>query len=137
MEEKDSMSAESRKSDIRAVPNPEVTEKAVRRKFTAAFKLRILTEAEACTKQGQLGALLRREGLYYSYLVLWRHQVSQGLIPKKRGPLPQRPDPNVRRIAELEKENAKLAHKLKHAELIISVQKKVAELLKESSGETS
>ena len=137
MKEKDSMTVENRKPDIRAVPDPEVTEKTVRRKFTAAFKLRILKEAEACTKQGQLGALLRREGLYYSYLALWRRQLSQGLIPKKRGPLPQRPDPNVRRIAELEKENAKLAHKLKHAELIIDVQKKVADLLKESSGETS
>jgi len=131
------MTAESRKSDIRAVPDPEVAEKAVRRKFTAAFKLRILKEAEACTQPGQIGALLRREGLYYSNLTLWRHQVSQGLIPKKRGPLPQKPDPNVRRIAELERENAKLTHKLKHAELIIDVQKKVADLLKGSSEETS
>jgi transposase-like protein len=137
MKEKDSMTAELRKSDIRAVPDPEVTEKAVRRKFTAAFKLRILKEAEACTRQGQLGALLRREGLYYSNLTLWRRQISQGLIPKKRGPLPQKPDPNVRRIAELERENAKLTHKLKHAELIIDVQKKVADLLKGSSEETS
>lgn len=137
MEKKDSMTAESRKSDIRAVPNPEVPEKAVRRKFTAAFKLRILKEAEACTRQGQLGALLRREGLYYSNLTLWKRQISQGLIPKKRGPLPQKPDPNVRRIAELERENAKLTHKLKHAELIIDVQKKVADLLKESNEETS
>lgn len=137
MKEKDSMTAENRKPDIRAVPDPEVTEKVVRRKFTAAFKLRILKEAEACTKQGQLGALLRREGLYYSNLTRWRRQVSQGLIPKKRGPLPQRPDPNVRRIAELERENAKLTHKLKQAELIIDVQKKVADLLKGSSEETS
>jgi transposase-like protein len=137
MKEKDSMTAENRKPDIRAVPDPEVTEKAVRRKFTAAFKLRILKEAEACTKQGQLGALLRREGLYYSNLTLWRRQVSQGLIPKKRGPLPQRPDPNVRRIAELERENAKLTHKLKQAELIIDVQKKVADLLKGINEETS
>lgn len=137
MKDKDSMTAELRKSDIRAVPDPEVPEKAVRRKFTAAFKLRILKEAEACTRQGQLGALLRREGLYYSNLTLWRRQINQGLIPKKRGPLPQRPDPNVRRIAELERENAKLTHKLKHAELIIDVQKKVANLLKGSSEEKS
>lgn len=137
MKEKDSMTAENRKPDIRAVPDPEVTEKAVRRKFTAAFKLRILKEAEACTKQGQLGALLRREGLYYSNLTRWRRQVNQGLIPKKRGPLPQRPDPNVRRIAELERENAKLTHKLKQAALIIDVQKKVADLLKGINEETS
>lgn len=126
-----------KESGIRAVPDPEVTEKAVRRKFTAAFKLRILKEAEACTRQGQLGALLRREGLYYSNITLWRRQINQGLIPKKRGPLAKKPDPNVRRIAELERENAKLTHKLKHAELIIDVQKKVADLLKGSSEETS
>ena len=141
MEGKNLMAAKSsivqKESGIRAVPDPEVTEKAVRRKFTAAFKLRILKEAEACTRQGQLGALLRREGLYYSNLTLWRRQINQGLIPKKRGPLPQKPDPNVRRIAELERENAKLTHKLKHAELIIDVQKKVADLLKGSSEETS
>jgi transposase-like protein len=137
MEKKDSMSAESRKSDIRAVPDPEVPEKAIRRKFTAAYKLRILKEAEACTQQGQLGALLRREGLYYSNLTLWKRQINKGLIPKKRGPLPQKPDLNVRRITELERENTKLAHKLKQAELIIEVQKKVADLLKGSSEETS
>jgi transposase-like protein len=137
MKEKDSMTAASRKSDIRAVPDPEVPEKAMRRKFTAAYKLRILKEAEACTQSGHIGALLRREGLYYSNLTLWRRQISQSLIPKKRGPLPQRPDPHVRRIAELERENAKLTHKLKQAELIIDVQKKVADLLKESSEETS
>lgn len=141
MEGKNLMTAKSsivqKESGIRAVPDPEVTEKAVRRKFTAAYKLRILKEAEASARQGQLGALLRREGLYYSNLTLWRRQINQGLIPKKRGPLPQRPDPNVRRIVELERENAKLTHKLKHAELIIDVQKKVAELLKGDSEETS
>ena len=121
----------------KAVPDPEVPEKAVRRKFTAAYKLRILKEAESCTKLGQVGALLRREGLYASALTLWRRQVNQGLVPKKRGPLAQKPDPHVRRIAELERETEKLHHKLKQAELIIDVQKKVAELLKGSSEEKS
>src|SRR5664279_4058151 len=107
----------------RAVADPEVPEKTVRRKFTAAYKLRILKEAESCTKLGQVGALLRREGLYASALTLWRRQVNQGLVPKKRGPLAQKPDPRVRRIAELERENGKLHHKLKQAELIIDVQK--------------
>lgn len=116
----------------RVVPDPEVPEKTTRRKFTAAYKLRILKEAESCTGYGQLGALLRREGIYSSSLSLWRHQVAQGLIPKKRGPVARKADPQVRRIAELERENEKLTHKLKQAELIISVQKKVAELLKES-----
>ena len=121
----------------KAVPDPEVPEKTMRRKFTAAYKLRILKEAESCTKLGQVGALLRREGLYASALTLWHRQVNQGLVPKKRGPLAQKPDPHVRRIAELERDKEKLAHKLKQAELIIDVQKKVAELLKGSSEEKS
>ncbi len=121
----------------KAVPDPEVPEKAVRRKFTAAYKLRILQEAESCTEPGQLGTLLRREGLYSSNLTLWRRQVAQGLVPRKRGPAAQKTDPHVRRIAELERENEKLTHKLKRAELIIDVQKKVADLLKGSSEEKS
>ena len=135
MEKKDLITAESTKTDIRAVPDPEVPEKAVRRKFTAAYKLRIVKEAQTCTAQGQIGALLRREGIYSSNLAKWRRQAEEGFIPKKRGP--QKPDASIRRIAELEKENAKLVHKLKQAELIIEVQKKVADLLKESSGEKS
>jgi len=121
----------------KVVPDPEVPEKTVRRKFTAAYKLRILKEAESCTGHGQIGALLRREGLYSSSLTSWRRQVNQGLIPKKRGPVTQKVDPYIRRKAELERENARLTHKLKQAELIIDVQKKVAELLKGSSEEKS
>lgn len=121
----------------KVVPDPEVPEKTVRRKFTAAYKLRILKEADSCNGQGQIGALLRREGLYSSSLTSWRRQVAQGLIPKKRGPAAQKADPHVRRVAELERENEKLSHKLKQAELIIDVQKKVAELLKGSSEEKS
>jgi transposase-like protein len=132
MEEKKAVMAHPK-----VVPDPEVPEKTVRRKFTAAYKLRILKEAESCNGQGQVGALLRREGLYSSSLTSWRRQVAQGLIPKKRGPAAQKADPHVRRVAELEKENARLTHKLKQAELIIDVQKKVAELLKGSSEEKS
>lgn len=118
MEEKKSVMAHAR-----VVPDPEVPEKTVRRRFTAAYKLRILKEAESSTGPGRMGALLRREGLYSSNLTLWRRQVNEGLIPKKRGPQTRKPDPQTRRIAELERENAKLAHKLKQAELIIDVQK--------------
>ena len=132
MEEKKSVMAHPM-----VVPDPEVTEKTVRRKFTAAYKLRILKEAESCTRKGEIGALLRREGLYSSSLTSWRRQVHQGLIPKKRGPVTQKADPYIRRNAELERENARLAHKLKQAELIIEVQKKVAEPLKGSSEEKS
>jgi transposase len=96
-----------------------------------------LLTAGVSTEPGQMGALLRREGLYSSNLTLWRRQVAQGLIPKKRGPVTRKADPLVRRNAELEKENARLTHKLKQAELIIDVQKKVAELLNGSSEEKS
>ncbi len=119
MEEKKAVMAHPK-----VVPDPEVPEKTVRRKFTVAYKLRILKEAESCNGQGQVGALLRREGLYSSSLTSWRRQVAQGLIPKKRGPAAQKADPHVRRVAELERENEKLTHKLKQAELIIDVQKK-------------
>ena len=118
---------------IRTVPDPEVRERAVRRRFTAEYKLRILREAESCTKNGQLGALLRREGLYSTNLITWRRQMEKGtldaLSPRKRGPKGKRPDPSARRIAELERENQKLEKKLKTAEIIIDVQKKVSEIL--------
>ena len=132
MEEKKSVMAHPK-----IVPDPEVPEKAVRRKFTAAYKLRILKEADSCTGHGEIGALLRREGLYSSSLTSWRRQVNQGLIPKKRGLVTQKADPHIRRTIELERENARLTHKLKQAELIIEVQKKVACLLSGSSEEKS
>jgi len=118
---------------IRTVPDPEVRERAVRRRFTAEYKLRILKEAESCTKNGQLGSLLRREGLYSSNLITWKRQMEKGtleaLSPRKRGPKAKRPDPSARRIAELERENQRLQKKLRQAETIIDVQKKVSEIL--------
>jgi transposase-like protein len=118
---------------VRAIPEPEVRERAVRRKFTAEYKLRILKEAESCTKRGQLGALLRREGLYSSNLITWRHQSEKvtlkALSPKKRGPKGKKSDPSARRITELERENERLKKKLKQAATIIEVQKKVSEIL--------
>jgi len=135
LKEKNTMIAESNTATerqiVKAVPNPEVPEKPMRRTFTAEYKRRILREADACTEPGQIGSLLRREGLYSSSLTLWRRQIDQGLVPKKRGPIPRPREMNARRTAELEKENARLAHKLKNAELIIEVQKKVAALLRE------
>ena len=119
---------------IRAVADPEVPEKAVRRRFTAEYKRRILKEADACKERRQFGILLRREGLYSSNLTTWRRQAERGtldaLSPKKRGPKVQKPDPSLGRIAELEKENQKLKAKLHQAELIIEAQKKMAEPLK-------
>lgn len=110
-------------------PDPEVTTKGKRRVLTAAYKARILRLADACTKPGELGALLRREGLYSSHLSTWRRQRDQGLVPQKRG-RKKDPDAAVRKeLARLERENARLAEKLRHAELIIDVQKKVASML--------
>ena len=114
------------------VANPEVPEKARRRSYTAEYKRLILREAEVCKEQGQVGALLRREGLYSSNLTAWRHQVERGtldaLSSKKRGPKAQKTDPSVRHIAEQEKEIHKLQAKLRKAELIIDAQKKIAEI---------
>ena len=118
---------------IRTVPDPEVREKAVRRRFTAEYKLRILKEAESYKEQGQLGSLLRREGLYSSNLITWRRQREKGtleaLSPRKRGPKAKRPDPLAHLNAELERENKKLKEKLRQAETIINVQKKISEIL--------
>ena len=113
-------------------PDPEVPEKPVRRKFTAEYKLKILAEADRCTEYGQIGALLRREGLYSSHLSEWRRKRMEGtlvsLSPKKRGPKPEK-NPLAPEVARLERENERLQRKLKQAETIIDVQKKVSGLL--------
>jgi transposase-like protein len=122
--------AASRPRLARQVPNPEVPAKAQRRKFTPEYKLQIVREAERCKEPGEIGALLRREGLYSSLLTAWRREVEQGtraaLRSKKRGPKARVVDP---RVKELERENARLRKRLEHAELIITVQKKVSKLL--------
>lgn len=114
------------------VPDPEVSAKPVRRKFSAEYKRRIVQEAAGC-KPGEIGALLRREGLYSSHLAKWRHQSEraemEALSAKKRGPKPQPVNPLTRRVAELERENERLQHKLTQAEAIIEVQKKISEIL--------
>ena len=114
-------------------PDPEVPEKKPRRKFTAKYKLRILAEAEACTNPGEIGVLLRREGLYSSNLAFWRRQRKKGLLdamaPKKRGRKKKEKNPLAQEVARLEKENRRLIHKLKQAELIIEAQKKMSEIL--------
>lgn len=125
--------------------DPEVLEKPVRRKFTADYKLKIVQEADSCTAHGQIGALLRREGLYSSHLSTWRRQLRRGtlqaLSPKKRGPQKQSPNPLAQKVARLEKENQRLFKKLKQAETIIEVQKKISELMEipldKNTGETS
>jgi transposase-like protein len=116
---------------IPAVPlDPEVTEQAKRRRFTAEYKLRILREADACKGDGDLGALLRREGLYSSSLASWRRQRDEiakvGLKACRRGPKSKAVDPRVKR---LERENARLRRRLEEAETIIDFQKKLSKLL--------
>jgi transposase-like protein len=107
-----------------------VVPKARRRQFTADYKLRILSEAERCTRPGEIGALLRREGLYSSHLDKWRKQRRRGglqaLAPQQRGP---KPDPQATEIARLRRENERLQARLKRAETIIEVQKKLSALL--------
>jgi transposase-like protein len=124
---------EQRQADDREarLPDPEVVPKAKRRQFTAKYKLRILEEADRCTERGQVGELLRREGLYSSHLSKWRQQRArgqlQGLAPKKRGRKGQ--DPSVAELARLQRENERLRAQLEQAEIIIDVQKKLATLL--------
>ena len=106
--------------------DPEVVPKASRRQFSAAEKLRILQEADACTQPGQIGALLRREGLYSSQLATWRRLRARGqlqaLTPRQRGPKVVA-DPLAEELASLRRENARLQTHLTRAETIIDVQK--------------
>lgn len=114
-------------------PTPEVPEKAKRRSFDAGYKLRILEEAEGCVRPGELGELLRREGLYSSHLRTWREQrdagALAGLTPRKRGRKAKRKDPVSEENERLKREVERLAVRLKQAEAIIDVQKKVSEIL--------
>lgn len=116
-----------------AAADPEVSEKPVRRIFSAEYKLRILDEADRCRDHGALGALLRREGLYSSHLSVWRHQRKQGILngltPKKRGRKATKPDPVAEENRRLRRENDRLVAQLKKAETIIEFQKKLSELL--------
>lgn len=118
-------------------PDPQVVPKAERRKFSAEYKLRILTEADECTVRGELGALLRREGLYSSHLDKWRKQRERGALAGLRGQKRGRkPDPQAAEIARLQRENEQLRSHLERAERIIDVQKKLAQLLGTMSAET-
>ena len=111
----------------------EVVAKASRRQFSAAYKKRICAEADACTRPGELGALLRREGLHSSTLRRWRLRREAGaelsLNAKKRGPKPSADPALVRELAKQKKRNAQLEKKLAQAELIIDIQKKVSAIL--------
>src|SRR5574341_1168361 len=120
------------------VPGPianevEVLAKATRRRFSAEYKLKILREADACTEPGELGALLRREGLYSSNLTTWRAQRERGellgLAPKRRGPTPKAKNPLAAKVATLEREVTRQTARAERAEALVELQKKVAEFL--------
>jgi transposase len=111
-------------------PDPEVPAKAKRRRFSAEYKLAILREADACTQPGQIGALLRREGLYSSHLVDWRRQREVGALQalaRRRGRAPA--EAAAAELERLRRDNQRLAAKLDQAERIIEIQGKVSELL--------
>ncbi len=111
----------------------EVTAKPTRRRYTAEYKLRILREADAFCGGGEVGGLLRREGLYFSKLTVWRKQRErgklQGLLQKKRGPLPRERNPLAAKVASLERENVRLRVRAEQAEGLVELQKKASEIL--------
>lgn len=113
-----------------AIPDAEVPPRAKRRQFSPEYKQRILEEADTCSQRGQIGALLRREGLYTSHLDKWRAQRAQGtlagLAPKKRG---RKPNPEAAENARLRRELERVQRKVLRAETIIAFQKKLADLL--------
>ena len=113
--------------------DPEVVAKPSRRRFTAEYRLRILEEADRCTRPGEVGRLLRREGLYTSHLSAWRkarrNGSRQGLTPKKRGAKPAESNPLRSKVRQLETKVARLEKELATAHTILEVQGKVAGLL--------
>ena len=115
------------------VPDPEASGKPKRRRFTAEYKRKILKQADVCTRPGELGALLRREGVYSSSLNTWRAARDRGelagLAPRKRGPKSVPPDPRDRKIVELEREAQKFKARAERAEGLVAVQKKLSEIL--------
>ena len=119
----------SKDKERRVQNSPEVIEKASRRRFAAEYKARILDEADRCTEPGQVGELLRREGLYSSHLTNWRRQREAGLAPKRRGRKPKSNKKERQEMDRLRRENKRLAERLRQAETIIDVQKKVCEML--------
>ena len=119
----------------KSVPSLEVTEvasRATRRRFTAEYKKKILAELDRL-ERGEIGALLRREGLYSSHITEWRSQLRaaemDALTPKKRGPRPAEPNPLEKELAASQRENARLRVEIEKQAIVIDVQKKLSQLL--------
>lgn len=120
-------------SSEKAGKDPEVRQKAARRRFTAEYKRRIALEAESCSQPGEIGALLRREGLYSSVVQRWRRQLQEESLSSSKKSN-SKPSP-AQELARLQRENERLKEKLRQAELIIDVQKKVSEMIQTRSPE--
>jgi transposase len=126
------LAIESNEHESAQPPSPEVTlDRPKRRFFSAKYKLDILRRVDACREPGEVGRLLRSEGLYSSYLTDWRYEHDEGALSamsKKRGRKPRR-DPKNEEVERLRRENAQLKERLERAETIIAIQKKVSEIL--------
>jgi transposase len=124
---------ETGNNGTKSLTEVEVLAKAERRRFTAEYKLKVLREANHCKRPGEIGALLRREGLYWSNLTNWRKQRERGelagLSSRKRGPQPREKNPLAERARELERDNMRLKRRAERAEGIVELQKKVSEIL--------
>ena len=130
--------AGERKRGAAAPPDPEVSAKATRRRFTPQYKLSIVEQADECETPGDIGRLLRREGLYSSHLSAWRKAAREGSLrelARKRGPKPSAGKRDVKRLRRLERENARLREELRKARIVIEVQGKVSGLLGLSLGD--
>ena len=132
-EERSDEAARAPVSERNRVRDPEVVAKPTRRQFTAEYKFRILEETDRCSEPGEVGRIVRREGLYSSHLTAWRKARREGslkgLTPKRRGRKPARRNSLQKRVDELEAEVARLEKQLATAETILEVQGKVAGLL--------
>jgi len=121
------------REDADRTERPDSEVKTPYRRFSAKEKLRILEEAEACTEPGGIGALIRREGIYSSYLSRWRRARDRGQLDglngKKRGPKRSVDQELAEENAALRRENERLRSRLKQAETIIEVQKKLSQML--------
>lgn len=126
---------------LATVPEVEVLAKAQRRRFTLEYKRQILAEADACRRPGEIGALLRREGLYASHLASWRAARARGELngtgAKKRGPQAKPAHPDTKRLLQLERENRRLRARAERAEALVELQKKVAALFEQGPTENS
>lgn len=118
---------------MKSLTEVEVVAKGERRRFTADYKLKVLREADDCKQPGEIGGLLRREGLYWSNLTNWRKQRERGelagLLGRKRGPQRREKNSLAERVRELERDNLRLKRRAERAEGIVELQKKVSEIL--------